>query len=121
MPILHSDISANAYQRVAIVEAWGNPGQENEVLDAVRRGACQTGADALLILSSQSQMDGRYGKMDLPKDSNEHQGEEDSAARVRSFKEGLAPKVGEAGHAGYYVDGVALVYKQEKGRANVSP
>ena len=109
LPILHSELLASGYRRVAIVEAWGKSDQENAVLDAVRRGACEIGADALLIVSSQSQVDGRISTEGIPKTSDA--AESDSSSRVHSYEEGLAPGIGEPGHAGYYIDAVALIHK----------
>lgn len=109
LPILHSDLLANNYRRVAIVEAWGKLSQENAVLDAVRRGACETGADALLIISSQSQVDGRSSTEPSPETSGAPEANGSSA--LRDYKGSLAPRIGEPGHAGYYVDGVALIHK----------
>jgi hypothetical protein len=109
LTILHSDLLASNYQKVAIVEAWGKPGQEEAVLEAVRRGACETGADALLIVSSQSQVDGRSSTDDPPETSGAAQ--ENGSGALRDYKGSLAPRIGELGHAGYYVDGIALIQK----------
>jgi hypothetical protein len=119
MPILHSEPLGTDYRKIAIVEAWGNPGDETEVLDAVRRGACGTGADALVILSGQSQIDGRLETMDLP--TTTMQDEEDNSKRIRSYKESLTPRIGQRGHPGYFIDAVAIIYGNGKGHPRASP
>ena len=108
MPILTSEPFSKTYRTVAIVEAWGKSDQKPEVLDAVRQGACKIGADALLITSSQPQLDARFEKMELPSNSEPEDGA--TSSQVSSYKERLMPRIGEAGHPGYYVDTFAIVY-----------
>ena len=44
------------YRKVGIIEGTGNVyASEEEVLPAVKRKACETGADAIIILASKSQ------------------------------------------------------------------
>jgi hypothetical protein len=108
IPILSSEPFSKTYRTVAIVEAWGKANQKTEVLDTVRQGACKIGADALLITSSQSQLDARFEKMGLPSNSEPEDGA--TSSQVSSYKERLMPKIGEQGHPGYYVDTFAIVY-----------
>ena len=55
MPVLRHD-PLKDFRRVAIVEALGNVyATEAEVLPAVQRKACETGADAIIVLTSKSQ------------------------------------------------------------------
>jgi hypothetical protein len=55
MPILRSD-PPGAYRKVAIIEGLGNVfGNENDVLPLVASKACETGADAIIVMDSRSQ------------------------------------------------------------------
>ncbi|MGH7925462.1 MAG: hypothetical protein ACREQH_12820 [Candidatus Binatus sp.] len=55
MPVLRHE-PLTAYREVAIVEALGNVyASEADVLPAVQRKACETGADAIVVLTSKSQ------------------------------------------------------------------
>ena len=55
MPVLHSEPLAD-FRKVATVEATGNVySTEKDVMPALIRGACSTGADAVIILASKSQ------------------------------------------------------------------
>jgi len=107
MPVLSDIPLSKAYRKVAIVEAWGNTDQQIEVLEAVRQGACKIGADALLMTSAQSQYNGQIQKRQLPADSDQA---DTTSSEVRNYKATLVPRIGEAGHPGYYIDTVAIVY-----------
>ncbi len=55
MPILRLEPLTD-YRKVAIIEAVGSRyAEENDVMPVVMRKACETGADALLILTSRGQ------------------------------------------------------------------
>ena len=55
MPVLRHE-PLRDFRKVAIVEALGNRfANESDVLPAVRRKACETGADAIVILTSKGQ------------------------------------------------------------------
>src|ERR1700719_119272 len=55
MPVLRHE-PLKDFRRVAIVEALGNVyASEADVLPAVQRKACETGADAIIVLTSKSQ------------------------------------------------------------------
>ena len=90
MPILNSAPLESDYRKIAIVEAWGTLDHKDEMLDALRQKACSTGADALLIVSSQSQVDGRLETMDLP--TSEVQNDEGNSNRSSSYEESLTPQ-----------------------------
>lgn len=119
IPILHSEPFSDTYRRVAIVEAWGKSDQQSEVLDAVRQGACKIGADALLITSSHSQLDGRLEKMGTLPDSGS--ADDTTSSQVNSYKADLMPRVGQAGHPGYYIDAIAIVYPKASSQTHPSP
>jgi hypothetical protein len=55
MPVLRREPLTD-YRKVAIVEALGNHfANEADVLPAVQRKACETGADAIVVLTSRAQ------------------------------------------------------------------
>ena len=55
MPVLRHE-PLKDFRRVAIVEALGNRyASEADVLPAVQRKACETGADAIIVLTSKAQ------------------------------------------------------------------
>jgi hypothetical protein len=55
MPVLRHE-PLTVFRKVAIVEALGNRfASESDVLPAVQRKACETGADAIVILTSKGQ------------------------------------------------------------------
>jgi hypothetical protein len=55
MPVLRSE-PLRDFRKVAIIEGTGNVfDQEKDVLPAVKRKACESGADAIVILTSKSQ------------------------------------------------------------------
>lgn len=55
MPILRSEPLTD-YRKVAIIEGLGNLyAKESDVMSVVMRKGCETGADAILILSSRAQ------------------------------------------------------------------
>jgi hypothetical protein len=116
MPVLSYIPLSKTYRKVAIVEAWGKADQQIEVLEAVRQGACKIGADALLMTSAQPQSNGQIQKRELPADSDQ---DGTTSSEVSSYKATLVPRIGEAGHPGYYVDTFAIVYSNDS--AHISP
>ena len=55
MPVLRHEPLTD-FRKVAIVEALGNRfASESDVLPAVQRKACETGADAIVVLTSRAQ------------------------------------------------------------------
>ena len=112
MPVLHTEPLTN-HRRIAIVEAWGAFGQENQVLEALKSSGCQTGADALVIVEDKSQVNPAIAKTGLPLTMQDEEEKMDTTQGQR-FKKGLAPGIGEAGHPGYYLDSVAIVYDKIK-------
>jgi len=112
MPVLTEEPTAG-YQQIAIVEAWGAAGQEDQVLAALKSSGCETGADALVIVEDQSQDNAKIAKFGLPM-SNEDEEARMDLTQGQRFKKDSTPKVGEAGHPGYYLDSVAIVYDKIK-------
>jgi len=119
LPILRSEPIGTDYQKIAIVEGWGPPDQENEIIDDVRQKACGAGADALLVVSSQTQADGRLETMDLPSTTSDN--DAGNSNRSQEFQESLTPRVGQQGHPGFYIDAVSVVFRNERVDGRLSP
>jgi len=112
MPVLHTEPLTD-HRRIAIVEAWGAAGQEDQVLAALKSSGCQTGADALVLVEDQSQANPAIAKFGLPLSTQDEEARMDLSQGQR-YKKDLTPKIGEAGHPGYYLDSVAIVYDKIK-------
>jgi hypothetical protein len=101
------------HRRIAIVEAWGAVGQEDGAMAALKSSGCETGADALVIVEDQSQANPAIAKFGLPLSTQDEEARMDLSQGQR-YKKDLTPKIGEAGHPGYYLDSVAIVYDKIK-------
>lgn len=112
MPVLNIE-PLTAHRRIAIVEAWGAVDQQDQVLAAVKSKGCETGADALVIVEGQSQVNPHTAQFGLP-ETLESQEEKMDKTQGQRHKNDIAPAIGEAGHPGYYVDSVAIVYDKIK-------
>jgi hypothetical protein len=119
MPVLEA-MPLATYRQVAIVEAWADlKDEQSDVLPALRRKACETGADALVILNSQHQdiKNLLYAAtpnetMDQTTKQNVYAGQGQYIAEMEHTR-----RIGEAGHNGFYVDAVAINYNnpEDKG------
>lgn len=114
IPVLYNEPITD-HHKIAIVEAWGDLGQEDAVLAALRQSGCQTGADALVIVEGQSQMDQRTLKFGLPEDLQAQEEKTDSTQSERYQHNELKAPIGNSGHPGYYLDSVAIEYETQKG------
>jgi len=112
MPVLNTEPLTD-HRRIAIVEAWGAAGQEDQVLAALKSSGCQTGADALVIVEGQSQANPNVAKFGLPESTQDEEAKMDMTQGQRYYKD-LTPAIGQAGHPGYYLDSVAIVYDKIK-------
>jgi hypothetical protein len=112
MPVLEREPLTD-HRRIAIVEAWGAVGQEDQVLVALKSRGCETGADALVIVEDQSQANPNVAKFGLPLSTQDEEARMDLSQGQR-YKKDLTPRIGEAGHPGYYLDSVAIVYDKIK-------
>jgi hypothetical protein len=113
MPVLTEEPTAG-YQQIAIVEAWADVNEDPaKVVPELKRQACATGAQALLIVSGKKQdvHSQLYGVT-----PNETETEVTSTNRTPNQsgdyinKMQYKPKLGEEGHTGYYVDALAIDY-----------
>ncbi len=112
MPVLQTEPLTN-HRGIAIVEAWGAIGQDEQVLAALKSRACETGADALVIVEDQSQADSKIAKFGLPESTLDEEAKMDLTQGQR-YKKDLVPEIGQAGHPGVYLDSVAIVYDKIK-------
>ncbi|MGA8640346.1 hypothetical protein [Candidatus Binatus sp.] len=113
MPVLNTE-PLTAHRRIAIVEAWGSSvDQQDQVLEALKSKGCETGADALVIVEGQSQANPHIAQFGLP-ETVESEEEKMDKTQGQRHKNDIAPAIGEAGHPGYYVDSVAIVYDKTK-------
>src|ERR1700677_1396027 len=116
MPVLET-MPLTKYEQVAIVEAWADlKDQPDEVLPALQRKACETGADALVVINSAHQ---DIKNLLYQASPNESQGTvdakgSDSGAYIREAKH--TRRIGEAGHNGFYIDAVAINYASPSGK-----
>lgn len=118
MPVLDSMPIAN-HQQVALVDAWGDlAAKDDDLLAKIKSQACQVGADAVVLTSQQTQHEGdlrigvapgRYGNTGPGSDEPTEQG-----AHIGIDPEGVGKThhavVGEPGHPGRFMGGVAIVY-----------
>jgi hypothetical protein len=112
MPVL-TTMPLTMYKQVAIVEAWADlKDKQSDVLPALRRKACETGADALVIINSQHQdikhelyQASPNEQLNEETESNVYSGQADYIAEMEHTR-----RVGEAGHNGLYIDAVAINY-----------
>jgi hypothetical protein len=114
MPILTAEPTV-AYKQVAIVEAWADITKKGkDVLPELKRKACATGAQALLILNAKSQ-DVKSLLYGATPNSTET---EVTAANNTPNQAGQyiqmmehTRRIGEPGHSGFYIDAVAIDYE----------
>jgi hypothetical protein len=114
MPVLRQR-PLERYSEVAIVEGWAERGKADELLKELRRKACQTGADALLIVESREQVTKQHLYKATPNEESEETTGMGGMQQPGEYiqKEEHVPKVGEPGHSGYYTDSVAIVYERK--------
>jgi hypothetical protein len=112
MPVLGS-MPLTTFKEIAIVEAWADlQDDQADVLPALKRKACETGADALVVIDSQHQDIKHFLYQASPNETlNETTEQNVYAGQGEYIKEAEHTRsVGEAGHNGYYLEGVAINY-----------
>jgi hypothetical protein len=116
MPVLTEEPTV-PYQQVAIVEAWADIHEDQaKVLPELKRQACATGAQALLIVSGKKQ-DVKSLLYGVTPNKTETQvtgtnATTNQAGEYISMMEHTR-RIGEPGHSGYYVDALAIDYGAE--------
>jgi hypothetical protein len=109
MPVLRVDPTVD-YQKIAIVDGWGSLRySEDEVMDVVKRKACETGADALLVIDSTQQENHKILYEGAPNPAHTSQSADQAQGDYILDREKV-PEIGSVGHPGTYVDAVAIIY-----------
>jgi len=111
MPVLTQE-PATGYQELAIVEAWSDVNEDPaKILPELKRQACATGAQALLIVSGKKQNEKTqlYGVTPNETETAVTAGNAvTDQAGTYINKMQYTPKIGEGGHIGYYLDALAI-------------
>ena len=119
MPVLNT-MPVGTYTQVAIVEAWADLKDTGEdVLPALKRKACETGADALVVLNSSHQDIKQLLYQASPNEQlnettqqNVYAGQGDYIKEMEHTR-----RIGEAGHNGLYIDAVAINYSKAQDKS----
>jgi len=125
IPMLEA-MPMGTYTQVAIVEAWADLRDTKEdVMPALRRKACETGADALVILNSTHQDVKQLLYQASPNEQLDDTTRQNVYATQGDYIQEMehTRRIGEAGHNGLYIDAVAISYNkaEDKGSAAASP
>jgi hypothetical protein len=115
MPILEG-MPLRPLSQVAIVEAWADvKDQPTDVLPALQRKACETGADALVIINSQHQDIKNLLYAATPNETMNDLTRQNGYAQPGDYIRMAehTRRIGEAGHNGFYVDAVAINYRSK--------
>ncbi len=109
MPVIHAEPTVE-YRKIAIVDAWASlKYSEQQVLDEVKRKACETGADAVLVLSGAQQVTRRQLYEGAPNPTRLAYGADAPPGDYIMDRE-RQNDIGGVGHRGTYVDAIAIVY-----------
>jgi hypothetical protein len=125
MPILVA-MPLKPLSQIAIVEAWADKkDQQPDVLPALRRKACETGADALVVINSEHQ---DIKNLLYAASPNESMNEVTSKNAYASGGDYIKTaehtrRIGEPGHNGFYIDAVAIEFspKDDSHAADSAP
>jgi hypothetical protein len=123
MPVLDTMPLAD-HQQLALVDAWGDLAvKDDELLTYLKREGCKLGADAVVLTSQQMQHEGdlvvgpapgRFGNIGPGSGASNQQG-----AHIGIDPQGGGKKhhavVGEPGHPGRFMNGIAIVYTKKGG------
>jgi hypothetical protein len=118
IPVLKA-LPMGTYTQVAIVEAWADSKDTNDdVLPALRRKACETGADALVILNSTHQDVKQLLYQASPNEQLNDTTQQNVYAGQGEYIQEMehTRRIGEAGHNGLYIDAVAITYTKAEGK-----
>jgi len=93
-------------QQLALVDTWGDQSTKDaDLLRVLKRKACEVGADAVVITSDKTQHE---GKQLAGYDAKVGSDVANNAANVSQRMHD--PIVGEVGHGGHYISGVAIAF-----------
>ncbi len=116
MPLLDK-MPLSRFQQVAIVEAWADQrDDQTDVVPALRRKACETGADALVLLNSKHQDIKNLLYRASPNEQMTETTEKNAYATSADYIQEAehTRRIGEAGHNGFYIDAIAINYTHPK-------
>jgi len=112
LPVLEN-MPLVSYREIAIVEVWADlKDNQSDVIPALKRKACETGADALVIVDSQRQDIKNLLYQASPNETlNEVTQQNVYSGQGEYIREAEhTHMIGEAGHNGLYVNGIAINY-----------
>lgn len=126
MPVLDT-MPLTDHQQIALVDAWGDlAAKDEDLLTYLKREGCQVGADAVVLTSKNTQHEGdlqvgaapgRFGNIGPGSEAAIEEG-----AHIGIDPEGGGKKhhavVGEAGHPGHFMNGIAIVYTKGSGTSS---
>jgi hypothetical protein len=105
LQVLHTMPDADV-QQLALVDTWGDQSANDaDLLPVLKRKACEVGADAVVITSDKSQHEGDQLE---GWDAGVHSTVASKNANVSQRMHD--PSVGEVGHGGHYMSGVAIAF-----------
>ena len=93
-------------QQLALLDTWGDQSAKDaDLMPVLKRKACEIGADAVVITSDKSQHEGdQLVGWDSGVSSTV------SAKTTNVSQRMHDPEVGEVGHGGHYLSGVAIAF-----------
>ena len=95
-------------QQLALVDAWGDQSAKDiDLLPVLKSKACEVGADAVVITSDKSQHEGEQLE---GYDASVHSNVGGHGAPANVSERMHDPTVGEVGHKGHYMSGVAIAF-----------
>jgi hypothetical protein len=107
LQVLHTMPAADV-QQLALVDAWGDQSAKDaDLLSVLKRKACGVGADAVVITSDKSQHEGDQLEGYDPRVGSKVGGH---GAPANVSERMHDPTVGEVGHGGHYMSGVAIAF-----------
>lgn len=118
MPVLNT-LPLTDYEQVAIVEAWADlKDQPDDVLPALQRKACETGADALVVINSAHQDIKNLLYRATPNETETDMDSKNGYSKPGQYIQTAehTRRIGEAGHNGLYIDAVAINYRAPTGK-----
>ncbi len=120
MPVIYAEPTVD-YRKIAIVDAWASlKYSQAQVLEEVKRKACETGADAVLLLSGSQQEGRRLLYEGAPNPTRLAGGASTPPGDYIMDREKEA-EVGSVGHRGTYIDAVAIIYAAPPGPQYTTP
>lgn len=123
MPLLDK-MPLTRFKQVAIVEAWADERDaQPDVIPALQRKACETGADALVIINSKHQDIKNLLYRASPNEQMTETTEKNAYATSADYIQEAehTRRIGEAGHNGFYIDAVAINYVRQKSQPLFGP